>query len=255
MLLHILALSRAATTINLDINSIMGYRFDLMTTSSQAHTRAPVPVFVATTIVIFCLSLSTADSIGFVPCYFDGTECSESADSNVFNSDRQTVALSELPELGPEVDTEVAISTVLPDRILIPEIGLDLPVQNPDTKDIHELDELLKDGPVRYVDSARLGGKGNVLVFAHTSHLPVVRNQMYKAFNRIPELEAGDSITIQGEGKSYLYTVRSVRKADAEEDGINLSPTLGQILTLVTCDTLTSKTSRYILEADFVATI
>ena len=123
------------------------------------------------------------------------------------------------------------------------------------TRDIAALDELLKDGPVRYVDSSRLGEKGNVLIFAHTSHLPVVKNQMYKAFNRVPELEAGDSITVEGDGRSYLYTVRSVRQASAEEAVIDLSPSVGRKLTLVTCDTLTGKDARYILEADFVAAI
>lgn len=220
--------------------------------------KAPKSIFVATTIVIFFLSLSAADSVGFVPCYLDGTECSSKTvkSPDIFDTGREVVALSDLPELGPEIPApEQTVATALPERIVIPEIDLDLPVQNPATRDIEALDELLKQGPVRYVDSARLGEKGNVLIFAHTSHLPVVKNQMYKAFNRIPELKAGDSITIEGEGRSYLYTVRSVRKANAEDALIDLSPSLGQKLTLVTCDTLTGKTSRFILEADFVAVI
>lgn len=138
---------------------------------------------------------------------------------------------------------------------MISEVDIDLPIQNPESRDIKVLDEILKKGPVRYVDSARLGENGNVLIFAHTSHLPVVKNQMYKAFNRIPELGPGDSITVKGEGTSYLYVVRSLRTADASEAIIDLSPTLGQKLTLVTCNTLTSKSARYILEADFVAVI
>lgn len=212
--------------------------------------RPPKGVFLATTIVIFFLSLSAADSVGFVPCYVDGTACA---------SDR--VALANLPELGSETQPvergskELAAITALPERIVISAIDLDLPVQNPQTRDIATLDHYLKDGPVRHMDSAQLGAKGNVLIFAHTSHLPVVKNQMYKAFNRIPELKPGDSITVQGEGRAYLYTVTSVRKAEATEETINLSPELGQKLTLVTCDTLTSKTSRFILEADFVAVL
>lgn len=227
----------------MDLN--MKYYFDLMTRPN----RAPAPVFLATTIVIFFLSLSAADSVGFVPCSLDGT------------CESGNVALSNLPTLGDEqeesreqqtANNEVA---VLPDRIVIQEIGLDLPVQNPQTRDIVALDEYLKDGPVRYMDSAQLGESGNVLIFAHTSHLPVVKNQMYKAFNRIPELKAGDSITVQGDGKTYLYTVRSVRQADADEETISLAPSLGRKLTLVTCDTLTSKSSRFVLEADFVAVL
>lgn len=202
------------------------------------------------TIVIFFLTLSATESVGFVPCYIDAT-CGGS------------VALSELPQLGPESvaseqkteNSEGKFIAVLPERIMIPAINLDLPVQNPETRDIAQLDELLKNGPVRHVDSAKLGEKGNVLIFAHTSHLPVVKNQMYRAFNRIPELKAGDSIMVEGEGKSYLYTVHSVRSADAKDAIIDLSPVLGQKLTLVTCDTLTGKSARFILEADFVGII
>jgi LPXTG-site transpeptidase (sortase) family protein len=222
-------------------------------------------VFVATTIVIFCFSLSTAESVGLVPCYVDGTEClpfgalaqegnayaSVGTFAGPFDANREVLALSDLPELGP-VETAEIVKTELPTQISIPEIDLDLPIQNAPTRDIEELDQYLKKGPVRYVDSARLGESGNVLIFAHTSHLPVVRNQMYKAFNRVPELKPGDSITISGEDHSYLYTVRSLRSADASEDVIDLSP-VGKTLTLVTCDTLTGKSARFILEADFVA--
>jgi len=217
--------------------------------STNGRNKPPKAVFLATTVVIFFLSLSAADSVGFVPCYIDGTDCAHTS-----------VALADLPELGPstssgQVSEEplvvTAVESVLPERIVIPTIDLDLPVQNPSSRNIARLDELLKDGPVRYVDSARLGQKGNVLIFAHTSHLPVVRNQMYKAFNRLPELKAGDSITITGSGKSYVYVVTSVRKAEVDEAVIDLSA-VGQKLTLVTCDTLTGKSARIILEADFV---
>ena len=46
-----------------------------------------------------------------------------------------------------------------------------------------------------------------------------------------------------------------MRKADANDAVIELSTTAGTKLTLVTCDTLTGKSARYILEADFVAQI
>lgn len=206
--------------------------------------KPPTGVFLAATVVIFFLSLSAADSIGFVPYYIDG-------------STPPRVALNNLPMLGNEIEESTssepfADKAVKPERVVIGAVSLDLPVQNPETRDIEELDAVLQNGPARYVDSAKLGEKGNVLIFAHTSHLPVVHNQMYKAFNRLPELEAGDAITLQGDGKEYLYSVTSVRRADAEEEIIDLSPSLGKKLTLVTCDTLTSKTSRWIVEAEFV---
>lgn len=217
----------------------------------EPHTpkRAPLRVYFSASIVMFFLTLSAADSVGLVPCSFDGT-CSTGASEDV--------RLSNLPELGTENETTtVTVATAtLPGRIVIPAISLDLPVQNPSTRDINALDTLLQSGPARYVDSAKLGEKGNVLIFAHSSRLPVVRNQMFRAFNRVSELSQGDTITITGEdGSSYVYAVTSVRRANASEEIINLSPKAGTVLTLITCDTLTSKDSRWILEAELVGTL
>lgn len=219
--------------------------------TSEKNTRTGT--FVGMTAIIFVFTLSAADSIGFVPYYIDGTP-----------SARETVALANLPELGEEAlpapalplpepsPAPAPVPVAKPERIMIDGISLDLPVLNPETRDIAALDEVLKKGPARYVDSARLGEKGNVLIFAHTSHLPVVYNQMYRAFNRLPELEAGDVITLQGGGKEHVYSVTTVRRADAEDEIISLAASLGHKLTLVTCDTLTSKSSRWIVEAELV---
>jgi LPXTG-site transpeptidase (sortase) family protein len=218
----------------------------------HAAHKPPKRVFLAAFVVLFFCTLSAADSVGFVPCSFDGT-CVTHSDS---------IALSSLPMLGlpaqaGDTNTPVAVQTALPARIQIASAGIDLPVQNPGTRDVDALDALLTQGPARYVDSAKLGQDGNVLIFAHSSHLPIVHNQMFKAFNAIPDLKAGDNITIVGDdGKSYLYSVDSVAKADTQSGvSIDLSPTQGKKLTLVTCDTLTGKSARFILTATFVGTI
>ena len=217
----------------------------------QVPPRPPAAVFFATTFVAFILSLSAADSIGFVPNYIDGTEPVPRADS---------ISLADLPPLGypPVSDTSVADATqpgILPERIQAPSIGLDLIVQNPSTKDVDALDTDLKKGPVRYVVSAALGEPGNMLIFAHSSHLPIVHNQMYRAFNRINELKAGDSITVSGGGTDYIYSVTNVRLTDANEEVIDLSTTNGTHLTLSTCDTFGKKSSRWVVEADLVGTV
>lgn len=211
------------------------------------NEKPPLRVFVAATVMLFFLSLSAADSIGFVPDYIDGTAVTDH------------VALSNLPELGEEISQNTNMAnaplavSAQPERIVIPAIDLDLAVQNPETRDIAVLDALLKEGPARYVDSAELGQRGNMIIFAHSSHLPIVHNQMYKAFNRIPELKAGDTITLEADGMRYLYTVTSLTEADANDTRIDMSPEKGTRLTLVTCDTLTGKSARFVLEAEFVA--
>ena len=219
--------------------------------AQNQRKKAPVSVFLASTIVIFFLSLSAADSVGFVPCQLDGTCLPAGALAQAGDS----VALSALPQLG--IDSP-ATSTkgVLPTHISIPAVGIDLPVQNPDTRDVDTLDALLKNGPARYVDSAELGVNGNVLIFAHSSHLPIVKNKMFQAFNNIPDLKQGDLVTLTGaDGTQYIYSVVNVVRADtADGTTIDLSSS-GKKLTLVTCDTLTGKSARFVLTANFVGVV
>lgn len=208
----------------------------------------PTPTaFIAATVLFFTFGLSAADSVGFVPYYVDGTPA----------TNPKSVAVSNLPELGEEQSiTPIAeadeVKGVLPSRIVIPAIALDLPVQNTESRDMAVLDEALHAGPVRHMDSARLGEEGNMLVFGHSSHLPVVKNPMYKAFNRIPELTTGDAIRISGGGREFLYSVISIKQVDAEDAIVDLSKKGTKRLTIVTCDTLTGKSARYVLEAELV---
>ena len=210
--------------------------------------QAPFSVFVAATIVVFFLSLSAADSIGFVPDYIDGT------------TPNDQVALSSLPQLGVTAQAGVTDATsssdVVPVHITISSVGIDLPVQDPSTTDVDALDALLGNGPAYYADSATLGEQGTAIIFAHSSHLPIVNNPMFKAFNQVPNVQQGDTVDITGsDGKDYLYSVQSVVKADTNSGtSIDLSPSQGTRLVLVTCDTLTGTSSRFVLTADFIGT-
>lgn len=139
-----------------------------------------------------------------------------------------------------------------PVKIVIPTIGLRATVANPTTTDIAILDQNLLTGAVRYPTSARLGETGNVVIFGHSSYLPVVGNQAYKAFNGIQKLVAGDIVTVYSSGTAYTYRVRGVAKESAASDaGINLAVT-GRVLTLATCDSFGAKSDRFIVTADFV---
>lgn len=139
----------------------------------------------------------------------------------------------------------------LPTAIHIPSINLSVTVANPDTTNVEKLDELLLSGTVRYPTSGKLGENGNVIVFGHSSYLPVVHNKAYKAFNEIQKLKTGDRILVQGTSVTYVYAVEGVRQADAGTDAIPLTVS-GQMLTLATCDSFGKSTDRFIVTAHFV---
>ena len=139
-----------------------------------------------------------------------------------------------------------------PVKLEIPAIGLTTTIANPTTTNLEALDQLLLSGAVRYPTSAQLNEDGNVVIFGHSSYLPIVRNQAYKTFDGIQKLHAGDTVTVYSSDLAYTYAVRSVVEENATEAAIPLSVS-GKVLTLSTCDVFGQKSDRFIVTADFVS--
>ncbi len=163
-----------------------------------------------------------------------------------------------LPEVSSEnkskttsIVAQPQIATELPIKIEIPKINLSAVVVNPTITTVAVLDKELLKGAVRYPTSAKLGEDGNVVLFGHSSYLPVVGNQAYKTFNEIQKLAVGDSITVYSSDTAYTYRVRNVVKKSASDGVIELSIT-GRVLTLVTCSSFGAKEDRFVVTADFV---
>ncbi len=152
---------------------------------------------------------------------------------------------------SPVMPASSAAQREMPVKIVIPAISLSATVENPTSTDIKILDTYLLKGAVRYPTSALLGETGNVVIFGHSSYLPVVGNQAYKAFNGIQKLVAGDIIVVYAESAAYTYQVKRVSKESAIEGGIPLSIE-GRVLTLATCDSFGTKSDRFVVTADFV---
>lgn len=140
---------------------------------------------------------------------------------------------------------------VLPQVLRIPSIGMEIEVLNPNTTSFSELDAALLKGAVRYPGSAELQEEGNVIIFGHSSYLPVVHNPLFKAFNGVQKLPVGAVIAVESADTVYEYQVASVWRAKATTDKIPLSVS-GKRLTLITCDSFRSEDDRFVIEADFV---
>lgn len=156
--------------------------------------------------------------------------------------------------LPPEAIQGVAVAKgegEEPIRVEIPSIGIRTLVQNPEETSITVLDAALLKGAVRYPDSGMPGEEGNVLLFGHSSQLPVVQNQAFKAFNDIQNLEKGDPIFVIGKTKVYVYVVDEVKEATTESDAVPLEVE-GAKLTLATCNNFGTKEDRFIVTATLV---
>jgi len=139
-----------------------------------------------------------------------------------------------------------------PTKIVIPAISLSATVSNPSSTDINVLDNALLKGAVRYPSSSNLGEAGNVIIFGHSSYLPIVNNKAFKTFDGIQKLKQGDRIEVIGSGHTYVYAVDTVAKGTTS-DAIPLN-VQGSKLTLATCDSFGEKTDRFIVTATLVET-
>ncbi|MBL7045439.1 MAG: sortase [Parcubacteria group bacterium] len=138
-----------------------------------------------------------------------------------------------------------------PIRIVIPSVGIDANIVNPESRDLTLLDRALKDGVVHYPGSGTLEEEANVFLFGHSSFLPIVRNESYKVFNNLERLRIGDIIKVESNEKEYVYKVEVVRLTDAGEAFVDLRKG-NKKLTLSTCNSFGSVDERFVVEANFV---
>lgn len=149
------------------------------------------------------------------------------------------------------VSAPVLSQSDIPIKVTIPSINLSVVVANPIGTTISVLDTALLKGAVRYPTSAKLGEIGNMVIFGHSSYLPIVKNKAFKAFNGIQKLMEGDTIVVYSAKTKYSYRVRSVAKENVNDAEIPLTVS-GRVLTLATCDSFGTKADRFVVTADFV---
>lgn len=151
-------------------------------------------------------------------------------------------------------DASTVTNPEAPVRIVAKDIGLDVAVVNPTSTDTSVMDDALTQGGARYPTSAMLGVNGTVVIFGHSSYLPVIIHQYYKTFDGIQNLKTGAIVSVYSGTTEYRYSVTGVRVADASDQNDNqiALPSDSKYLTLVTCDSFATKSNRFIVTADFV---
>lgn len=147
-----------------------------------------------------------------------------------------------------QVEYVPVLESNIPTQIVIESIGVHTPIVSPATSDVAVLDRALQIGAVHYPNSGTLGENANMLIFGHSSHLPVVRNSAYKAFNEINTLNKGDEITVRSESHEYIYKVMDVSLLKADDARVYFESDT-PMLTLATCDNFGSEEDRWVVTA------
>lgn len=195
--------------------------------------------FLAVFFVVFSVSYLLLLAIDFVPEPIDATT---KVDEAILEED------SMLPLENTTAPEGVEIRLEYPEQIYIEKIDKVISVLNPTSREVVDLDRALLSGTVRHPDSALLGQEGNVFILGHSSYLPTVFNQNFKAFNGIQNLEWGDTIEVTSDNSVYIYRVDKVYRAEAGELVVPIAGDKKK-LTLATCDSFGDSSARFIVEA------
>jgi len=140
----------------------------------------------------------------------------------------------------------------IPTRIVAQGAGIDTQVLAPNDASVTTLDTALLEGAVYYPGSGALGQNANILIFGHSSHLPVVHNKAYKAFNELNELNVDDEVELYSETHKYVYSVKEVFLSDAGDTQVSFDAS-EPLLTLVTCNNFGAKEERWVVIATLVS--
>lgn len=159
-----------------------------------------------------------------------------------------------------EAGSATAAPLISPDAATLPvSITFDrfdkvIPVSNPTSREVADLDAGLLKGAVRHPDSATFADEGTIFILGHSSYLPTVFNKNFQAFNGIQDLEWGDTVRLRSADAEYVYRVEKVYKAKASEVTVPIANT-GPRLVLATCNSFASKDDRFIVESKLIEVI
>lgn len=147
-----------------------------------------------------------------------------------------------------------ASASAIPQTMILDSLGgRRVPVVNPTSRAIADLDEALLSGAVRHPDSADFSSDGNIFILGHSSHLPNVINRNFQVFNGLENMTWGDRIRLHSDTTEYIYRVERVYEALASEVIVPFTPGEAR-LTLATCNNFGSRDDRFIVEARLIGT-
>ena len=156
--------------------------------------------------------------------------------------------LSFLPTVGPPEN-----------RIIIPKLGLNIPLVTPSYEALlaedwegleGNIQEALKLGVVHYPGTARPGQTGNFFVTGHSSYYPWSPGKYKTVFARLHELDINDEYWVFYGGDKYRYIVRSKKEVKPTNVNVLDQPINKRTATLMTCTPVGTTLRRLIISAE-----
>jgi LPXTG-site transpeptidase (sortase) family protein len=187
------------------------------------------------TLVIFTGTYAMLSIFGFAPKEFQVVENTETS--------------GPVDNFQYEEETETGGQILYPDKVTISKIGVESVIEKPQSQDVNVLDQALNKGAVYYPGSGTID-RGNMFLFGHSTGFSVVNNQAFKTFNDLNKLEKGDEITIDSDGRTFIYKVTKLSLVDENSAFVDFTKT-DRMLTISTCNSFGAKQDRWVVEARF----
>lgn len=135
-------------------------------------------------------------------------------------------------------------------ELIIPAIGVKAPVIYETSTDNGTIAYDLRSGVVHYGGTALPGQKGNAVIFGHSSGVAWAPGSYKFIFTLLDKLQPGQQISLDYEGKRYVYVVTD-RQVVAPTDMKVLASTGSKSqLTLITCTPVGTSKNRLVVHAD-----
>jgi LPXTG-site transpeptidase (sortase) family protein len=121
------------------------------------------------------------------------------------------------------------------ERLLIPELGISMPILPGDQN------RALERGA--WLTGSRPGVRGNAVIFGHRfRYLPPLSNTMF----RLGGIDYGDTFTVRWEGRDLTYVVREIRVIEPTELSV-VEDKGDERVTLITCTPVWSTSHRLVV--------
>ena len=147
--------------------------------------------------------------------------------------------------------------TVGPDpKLIIPKINVDVPVIYDTTPDYDSQMAAMQNGVAYFgipgADS-KPGQIGNTVMSGHSSNDIIDKGDYKFIFARLDQIDKGDSIYVNYQGKRYTYTVTKKEVVAPTDVQALVYPTTKPLLTLITCTPLGTSLNRLLVTAEQVS--
>lgn len=133
--------------------------------------------------------------------------------------------------------------SVSPDRVIIPKIGVNIPVILTDNEDYG-----LSLGAWMMPIGSTPDQGGNTIITGHRFKYLPPSNFTFYLFHK---LEVGDIFSVIWQGDDYLYKIREIKIVDASDPSPH-KPSKEPILTMYTCHPIYSTEKRLVVISDLI---